>query len=258
MSKKQTNKLYACKNEELPVVASFVALSFKRDLADFAAYSHLFSDEYRAEFEKEVETAKGIMNGATAEKSALKTATKKLHDTMDALLPSLKRISGYVKLGNRKGSVDVPAKDFGLDRLAQKLRSRDAEGVSSALLTVKENLVKYADALKDVGMGGELPAAVASAIPVIHDLNSEQYKQFSERGLHVVKNVEIFNTLYVRLREVMDVGKIIYTDDAKKLGEYTFSRLLKRVRVVRTSATETPTAPVEAGTEEAGDAKQNS
>jgi hypothetical protein len=30
------------------------------------------------------------------------------------------------------------------------------------------------------------------------------------------------------------VGKIIYTDDAKKLGEYTFSRLLKRVRVVRT------------------------
>jgi hypothetical protein len=130
--------------------------------------------------------------------------------------------------------------------------------VSSALLTVKENLVKYADALKDVGMGDELPATVTSAIPVIHDLNSEQYRQFSERGLHVVKNVEIFNTLYVRLREVMDVGKIIYTDDAKKLGEYTFSRLLKRVRVVRTNATTTATANGKEGTEEAGDAKQNS
>jgi hypothetical protein len=205
MGKKQANRLYSCKNEKLPVVASFVALSFKRDLVDFAAYSHIFSDEYLADFEKEVETAKGIMNGATAEKSALKSATKKLHDTMDGLLPSLKRISGYVMMGNRKGTVDIEVKDFGLDRLVQKIRGRDAEGVSSALLTVKENLMKNADALKDIGMGDELPAAVASAIPVIHDLNSEQYKQFSERGLHVVKNTEVFNTLYVRLREVMDV-----------------------------------------------------
>jgi hypothetical protein len=241
MSKKQTNRLYSCKDEELPVMASFVALSFKRDLADFAAYSHIFSDEYLADFEKEVETAKGIMNGATAEKAALKSATKKLHDTMDALLPILKRISGYVKIANRKGTVETPAKDFGLERLARKVRSRDAEGASSALLTVKENLDKYAGALRELGMGDEIPATVAGAIPAIHDLNSDQYRRFSERGLHVVKNVEIFNTLYVRLREVMDVGKIIYAGDAKRVGEYTFAQLLKRVRVVRTAGA-TPAA----------------
>jgi hypothetical protein len=50
----------------------------------------------------------------------------------------------------------------------------------------------------------------------------------------VADNIERLNSLYVRLRAIMDVGQIIYKHtDPVKTKEYTFAALKKRVRMAK-------------------------
>lgn len=221
---------YNCKDEELPVICNYAVFSFKRDLADFTAFSPKFNLDYVAAFEeKNVAVSEVIM--PRSETLDRKNITVRLYTTMDGLTDPINRVSGYLKLAN--ASLTVTAADFGLTLLRKNISTKNAEGVISSLRTVSNNLKRHEAILTEQGLTPELSNRFTEALTAIAADNQKQYEILSNRKNIVQNNIGLFNELYGQLTEILNVGKILYkTTDAVKTQEYTFSSLLKQVRIV--------------------------
>lgn len=221
---------YKAKDEELPVMAGYVAFSLERDLADFQAFSPIFSTDYLTGFRVQTQRVNELIFSAT-ETSRLRIVTQRLYSTMDSLLDPLARISGYLTLA-KKNLVSSPSQ-FGVVALRNKITARDAEGVLKTLRVMNDNIAYHKAILLSVGLSEEMIALLKNAHQSIDADNQEQYKIMSARRELVQANVGILNGLYASMMEICNVGKVLYkTSDPQKLQEYTYTELIKRVRLV--------------------------
>jgi hypothetical protein len=221
--------LYACKDEELTVIAGFVTFSLKRDEKDFASYSHIFSKDFVKKLETESKEAASLVRAGSRGTSKLKTSTKALYGALDGLAKDAQRLKGYIKLAG--ASIEGGVKSFGITKLSTSVNRRDAEGVLAELKTLEELVEQNKAALKAAGMTDSFLKKLKEAPGQIQALNQAQYESRSQRGHNVADNIERLNSLYVRISAVLDVGKIIYKGvNPTKVKEYTFSELKKRVR----------------------------
>ena len=230
-------KNYNCKNEELPVIAEYLSFSLKRDLDDFTAFSPKFNDVYVAAFEAKIVEVTEILN-PHAETVSLKSVTAHLYKDMDALIDPIARTERYVKMAG--AAISISVKDFGLVKLRQKIRSRDAEGVLAELKMVNGYIDTYKLALSAQGLSDEMIALFANSATLIHDNNQRQYEILSGRKKLVENNLHLFNELYSVIAEICDTGKVIYRGKPGAQKEYTFSELKKRVRVAHKPQPEKP------------------
>ena len=230
---------YNCKDEELPVICTYAVFSFKRDLADFTAFSPKFNPDYVAAFEAKIASASEIIM-PRSETLDRKNITTRLYTTMEGLVDPINRVSGYLKLAQAVLSVS-PA-DFGLTQLRKGISTKNAEGVISSLRTVSNNLKRHEAILTEQGLTPELSNRFTEASVSIANDNQKQYEILSNRKNIVQNNLGLFNEIYGQLTEVLGVGKILYkATDAVKTQEYTFSSLLKQVRnVAKKQAAATP------------------
>jgi hypothetical protein len=98
---------------------------------------------------------------------------------------------------------------------------------------MNNGIAQYKDALTKQGLSESVINLFGSAVVSIHDDNQKQYEIVSNRKELVQNNMELFNGLYADIIEICEVGKAIYKGkDAKKVKDYTFSELMKQVRVV--------------------------
>lgn len=225
---------YNCKDEELPVICGFAAFSLKRDLTDFTSFSPKFTAAYVSDFETKTASVTEVIM-PKSETLELKNITTSLYAAMDGLTDPINRVAGYLKMA--QGTLPVSEADFGLTLLRKNLRTKNAEGVITSLRTVSNNLTKYASQLGAQGLTPELAARFADAGTSIAADNQKQYEIISNRRNIVQNNLGLFNTLFEYLTEIMRVGKILYkATDAARLQEYTFSSMLKQVRIVSKQA----------------------
>jgi hypothetical protein len=224
------NRNYHCKDEELPVICEYASFSLKRDLSDFKSYSPKFNESYVTGFDAKIAIASELVNPRT-ETAELKAITLQLYTTMDGIIEPANRLEGYIKLAKNKLPVSVA--DFGIPVLRKKIYAKDAEGVIHNLRLVISNIEKYKEALTAEGLTEALTQQLENAIVSVNADNDKQYEILSGRKELVQSNLVIFNDLYGQLSEICDVGKILYKrNNPDKLQEYTFSYLLKKVRVV--------------------------
>jgi len=230
METTEKNRLYSCKDEELPVICGYTAYSFERDLPDFTAFSSNFSDEYLAGFNTRIKLVEELANPRliTVE---LKGITKELYGAMDSLIDPINRVAGYMKLA--KSEIRITEKDFGLTLLRQKAKSKDAEGVLQNIRIVNANLDKHKEVLLKHGLTDELINHFSTVAKTVATNNQKQYEILSQRSVIVQANMKVFNELAAQFNEICNVGKILYKrKDTLKLKEYTFTELKKRVRNV--------------------------
>ncbi|MBP1617640.1 MAG: hypothetical protein H6Q14_1467 [Bacteroidetes bacterium] len=221
---------YKAKDEELPVMAGYVAFSLERDLTDFQAFSPIFSTGYLTAFTTQTQQVNELIFPAT-ETSRLRIVTQRLYSTMDSLLDPLVRISGYLTLA-KKNLVSSPSQ-FGVVALRNKINARDAEGVLKTLRVLNDNIAYHKAILQPVGLNDDMIALFKNALDSIHVDNQEQYKIVSTRRELVQANVGVLNGLYASMMEICNVGKVLYkTSNPQKLQEYTYTELIKRVRLV--------------------------
>ena len=228
----KTNKnprLYSCKDEELPVIGSYVLLNVKRDQAKFMEFSPKYNDDGLNELEQEINRVSELVNPRT-ETVALKQITARLYATMNDVFDKAKHIEGYMALA--KGAIPVSAKDFGLTALKQKARVKDAEGTLHQLRLVNANIDKYRESLTAQGMSEELAGRFVEATATISDDNKKQYEMVNNRKAIVQANLDVLNLLYQNIILICNNGKILFRGDAVKLKEYTFVELKKSVRNV--------------------------
>jgi hypothetical protein len=235
---------YKCKDEELPVICEYASFSFKRDLADFTAYSPIFDQDYAEAFDQKITSINELVNPKidTAER---KIITARLYATMEGTLDPINRLEGYIKLA--KNTIPITAKDFGIKILRDKIHRGDAEGTLRNLRLVAENIDKYRTELNNVGFTAPLATQFTEAIISIDADNDQQYELLSKRKLLVLVNLGQFNDLYTQLNTICNAGKIIYRNtNPEKVKEYTFSYLLSKVRIpsrrqrTRTTNAQTP------------------
>jgi hypothetical protein len=155
---------------------------------------------------------------------------------MDNLTDPVIKTRSYLNL--TKTSIGMSAKDFGLSLLSQKINSRDAEGVHQNLLLVNSHIQKYWDQLKAVGFSDSLAEQFKNAVVSIREDNQLQYDIVTKRKAIVQNNRNLLNELYGQLTEILNVGKALYKKtDTVKVKEYTFTSLVKSVRIVEKKET---------------------
>ena len=83
--KSVNQRLFHCKDEELPVVLKAVAFAFRRDLADFSAFSPTFIEAYATDFETRVTTVCDLLE-PQSETLAKSIITERYINTMTGLI----------------------------------------------------------------------------------------------------------------------------------------------------------------------------
>lgn len=222
------NRSFGCKNEELPVVCGFGAISLARDLSDFTAYSSVFDAAYLVAFQAKIDMVEELVQ-PLVETVELKLITERIYQTLDGLIAPLNHLSGYLKLAGKQ--VPVSSTDFGLVQLRKSARARDVEGVLIQLHTVEGNIKKYKTALMAKGVTEELIAKFTDAGRLLVENKNRKFSLVSNRAAMVQNNQGLLNDLYDQLTEICRIGKILYKQtDKAKLKDYTFTRMMKQVR----------------------------
>jgi len=239
-----TPRNFNCKDEELPVVCGFLAISLNRDLNDFVAFSPQFLSGYVDGFKAKIDAVDELVQ-PKSETIELKMLNERIYATLDSLITPINYIEGYLNLAGK--TVPVTATDFGLTSLRKSARSRDVESVLKLLRTVEGNLAKYKTELEAKGLTEALVLKFAETGTLLADDRNKKYELVSKRMALVQNNLGMLNDLYDQLVEICKIGKILYKQtDKAKLNDYTFSYLMKQVRRVEKPEEPKPLAPAPA------------
>lgn len=220
---------YKGKDEELSVMAGYVEYSFARDQADFMNFSPKFSNDYLLAYQAKTNAVRELIFSAT-ETAKLKEATSLLYGILDSTNSKLDLIAAYLAMAGK--AIPLGVKAFGITAFREKQKSRDAEGAIKALRVINENITQYKTLIQEQGLGDELILELKEAESSLYDANQQQYQIVSRRKELVQNNMGLLNDLYNSMLEICKVGKALYkSSNPQKLQEYTFSELLKRVRL---------------------------
>lgn len=197
-------------------------------MVDFSAFSTQFSEQYVTETEAMITHVETLLE-PQAETLALKLIYQSMEQNLNQLQNLLLHIEAYVKLIKKETGITPAA--LGISALRKSLFRKDFEGVLKGLKVMMTNIQNNLLALEGKGM----PATMLQTLQDLHnELASNKQKQFeiqTNRAAMVQNNVQTLNTLYLRMTEIYSIGKALYKNsDPAKYADYTFSKLLKKVR----------------------------
>jgi hypothetical protein len=221
-------KPYNSKNEELPVIGRYLHSNLKNDLPLFTAFSPRFGQDFLDEFDKQITDVENLVI-PKGERTAVKEITARLHSNMKSLVEPLTLLEGYIKLAK----LPLNMTDFGITAARRKITSKDAEGVLQQLQLISTNIDKHKTVLTTQGLTPEIIEKLTDTRAKIAADNLLQYEMQEKNKMLVQTNQQTLNELYAKIMEICNFGKILFRGkDAVKLQGYTFSQLLKKVRVI--------------------------
>ena len=241
-----TPRSYNCKDEELPIVCGFVAISLERDLNDFAHYSPVFDSNYVVVYNEKINVVQELIQ-PKSETVELKLITEHTYSTLNAMIEPINHVEGYLQLASK--TVPISASDFGTVQLRKSIRKHDVENVLMQLRTVNANLAKYKNELMAKGLTDTLMAKFAEGATLLADDKKKKFAVISNRAALVQNNQSLLNELYDQMTEICNIGKVLYKlTDKAKLKDYTFTHLMKQVRRKENKPTD-PEPPEKPATE---------
>ena len=224
------NRNFNCKDEELPIVAKFVAFSLKRDLADFTAFSPLFTAGYVTNFETQITTTSELLEPAS-ETLAKSLITKHYTATIEGLTKPISAVSGYLSLAAPDLKITDAA--FGLGAVRKAIDKNDVEAVVDTLHIVLSNIATYKVPLAAKGLTDEFIAGLVTTAQSLVADKQQQYEITSNRRSIVQNNISVFNAVWTQTSEILKIGKVLYKGtNPAKLADYTYADLLRKVRQV--------------------------
>ncbi len=218
---------FSFKMEELVVIAAVILASVRKDIADFAAFSSVFTLEFLDAIDAKIENCKNLISASDIAKE-LKMVTKSVNDKSVALRTKLNALETYFKYASDE--LDVQVADAGIKPTRENISSGNTEGVVKSARTVlavaKRNQVK----LQDKGMKPEFLTAFEAEINEIEQLNNQQVTLKSEISRQADANMGIYNDLWSEISKITDAAKAVYRGvDDVKLKNYNISLLRKRI-----------------------------
>lgn len=230
-------KKFNCKNESLPVIGSFLLLSFVEDKQQFISFSPVFNTPFEDNLRAKIAFCSEMVVAEDLVKQQ-KEITKKIEKTLTDLRVKLNPIEGYIKLAV---GLDVSVNDFGLKKVREGINDKKPEDALSGLKTLAANLARNKTVLETVGYKTVLIDDITAATAVITSLNEQQNEFKNKRSRTADEVLKEYNLLFDMMSIVFNAGKAIFKGvDDVKLREYTFSIVKKRVDATIRSTDEKP------------------
>ncbi|HEY4785659.1 MAG TPA: hypothetical protein VIH57_06405, partial [Bacteroidales bacterium] len=145
----------------------------------------------------------------------------------DRTLAFLDKVERYVEMAET--NVPLTKKDLGITPLREECHSHNAAFVTEGLKTIKKLLAPHLAILEPLGYTKEIQAEGESLTTTIGSNKIEYNKLLNERMKLVVDNIDLFESLWDFLNDILKTGKTIYKKDPVKIKEYTQSEILKRL-----------------------------
>jgi hypothetical protein len=221
------------RKEEIVVIGEITLEQLKRDKADFSAYSPIYDSDYITTFATSVDKAKALVTTEILIAQG-KIITETLYKDVDGLKKIINKLEGYVK---RAKNLTINIKNFGIHEVREKVNSRDVEGLLMCLSTLTGNITNNKTELEAVGYTPAAFTELKTLQTKISKGNVGQTMQDESQSETVEANNKAFDELDTTIKDVLDAGKRIYMfGDKKKVEEYTYQKLLKRVRHEKNAA----------------------
>ena len=236
----KNNRLYSCKNEELLPIAKFTLFSLKRDVNEFTAFSNQFNEQYVTELEALITQVESVIE-PEADTLALKLINQNIEQRYVDTHKLILIIEGYLKLSKKE--TGLTSASIGISTLRKSLYKHDIEAVLNGIKVLTGNIQNYSAALEAKGMPATTVKSLQDLQTVLAENKQKQFEIKTNRAELVQNNIQLLNTLYFRLVEVYTIGKVLFKNaNPAKYDDYTFSKLLKKVR--RSTNVPSPTSEV--------------
>jgi hypothetical protein len=214
--------------EEIPVVASFVCISLRRDLADFARFSSKFNENYLNIFEEKIKIVNEVVSGKIYTQELVKI-TSDMRGAMSELRPMLNKVEGYVKMAGKNLTTTVSG--FGISEVRKPLNRGNVEKTLKSLGDMFYNIEVNRSILSEQGFNAETENQLREIRDKISRLNQMQNQIISQRAIAVEDNATTFNALWEVVSETLIAGRSLYKGvDAARMKDYTITELKKRVK----------------------------
>lgn len=212
--------------------AGFVADSFQADRADFVAVAPAeFDDKFVADFVAKRQAIQGATGGALRSGGGAQV-TIRLYQNLDAVKPLLDRLD--IRLGFIPAKdLTVPAKNFGLKRLRERLAARDAEGSSRALTVLQQAIADNQRVLESKGYPKSELEALAKLHTAIDADNATQNSTLNTNTAATAGEDSDYLALNVLLGKILRTGRLLYKATKQKRQQYEVAAIGKRVQAAQ-------------------------
>lgn len=230
-------KKFNCKIESLPVIGSFLMLSFEVDSPTFISYSPMFNEPFASNLKAKINVCANMISVEELQKQQ-KLVTRSLDTSIKSVRLLMNPLEGYLKIAT---GLDVAITDFGIKKVRDGISSKRPEDTISGLKLVTANFLRNKTALVAVGCDPKTDEVLNQAIAELTDLN-EQQNVFKNKCVRTTEEIiKEHNQLWDMMNPVFVAGKAIFKGkDEVKLREYTFSTLKRRVEGSTRSTSEKP------------------
>ncbi|MFZ4583437.1 MAG: hypothetical protein ACOYM7_12370, partial [Paludibacter sp.] len=195
-------KKFSCKTENLPVIGSFLLLSFASDKPRFIAYSPVFNDPFEADFKAKQLVCAGMLTANEVVKLQ-KEVTVNIEKKLRELRVLLNPLEGYIKMA--KG-LDIQASDFGLKQVREGISGKNPELAISGLKSLATSLTRNKTALEAVGYKAASINEITAFITEITDLNEQQNVLKNKRSRTLDEIIKESNALWETMNTVLNAA----------------------------------------------------
>ena len=227
--------IFKCRVEELPFLGNIVLESFLRDKSEFIAFSPDYKDPFVTNYQAQVKTVDNLVAPKTliAEQKQI-TLRLKSHFTRGRNL--MNKLERYVQKAEKTDGLKltIALDDFGFKAVRQNMNLKNDEGAVLHLKAVKQNFINNLAVLEGKGYTAAVQAELEALISDIANDSLAQTKKMKEREKLVADNIEQLNKLWLMIDDLLKTGKsILKEEDKSRSKDYTYSDLIKNVRMIR-------------------------
>jgi hypothetical protein len=229
-----------CKTEELTFLASFVLDSFKRDKADFIAFSPDYADPFDTGLQTKIEEAETIVAPKKL-MGELKNATTTLRKDYTRCRNMVNKLERYVeKAYDDNLTLTIAPGDFGFKATRATVNLKNDEGIVKNLTLLKDNMAANVVVLEPKGFNKDVQAELQSLIADVLNDSKAQTRKKKEWETLIQNNAEKLNKLWYQTKDILKTGKTIYKEkNGNKIKDYTYEHVIADIRQRRRQKEET-------------------
>jgi hypothetical protein len=221
-----------CRTEELPFLAEYARDNFMRDKADFVNNSAEYDKNFLLKFDPQLKLVNEV--AATSMLVAQQKAiTKQIGKHYESARNWVNKVENYAKKASAALVTDIH--DFGFKGIRNEIRVKNDEGVIKKLGEMLQHADANKMALEPKGFTPAFRTSLKTFIDTFETDIKSQIRKIDERKSLVKNNKKEFETLWKMITDdILETGKVIYKEvNKERLKDYTYSELIKKVRLAR-------------------------
>ena len=214
--------------EEYVPAGTFLKTSFSRDRAELATRFSEFTPAFEAEFQDQLQKVDQLEQTLKLTKEQ-KKVTITLYEQADVLNSELNFLAFYFKRAGLDNAI--------LSQVKRDLRVKNIEGACYKMSGLIQYVTENQAVLSSKGMAPDFTSTLITVKDSLAERNALQNEIMNIKKQLYDDNSKEYKKLYEYIATIATAAKIMYTD-TRKIDEYTVSKIISRMRLVKIEETD--------------------